>query len=356
MAFQKAVKTQRQLRMALFGPSGSGKTYTALQLATHLVAPGQRIALVDTERSSASLYAEQFDFDVCSLTRYGVDDYLGIIREAEQAGYGFLVIDSLSHAWEGPGGILERVEDIKRQKRYSDSMRAWADIKPEENRLWDGILDAKCSIIATMRSKTAYEIDKDDKGKLHVEKLGLAPIQRADKEYEFDLVGRMETDNTLVITKSRCAALSGGVYHKPNGNVSAIIKDWLGSGAPAPAPAPTPTPATQPAPADKPPSTRELWARAKAVREDLAIDGAWYKERFLPYLNTEDPRTWTAAQIEEVPSYLRAVDGLQRVITAAHLDPADVLEFLRAHFDKPPCVGEIANLTNALQTKEDANV
>lgn len=243
-AFVKARKDQRPLKMALFGPSGGGKTYTALRIA-QVFANGGRVALIDTERGSASLYSDEFDFDTAQLTKYSVDDYVRLVRDADNAGYDVIVIDSISHAWEAAGGILEVVENIKKTKNYKDGMRAWADVKPIENRLWDAILDARASVIVTMRAKTAYEISRDERGKTTVEKLGLAPIQRADKEYEFDVVGRMENAE-LVIVKTRCKALTARpVYNQPGPEFAGILKAWLANGA-EPA---TPPTVTKPAPA-----------------------------------------------------------------------------------------------------------
>ena len=228
--FQKATKSQRFFKGCLFGVSGSGKTWTSLAIMRDLVGKDGRIAVIDTERSSASLYADHAEFDVVSLTDFSVNGYINMIEAATTAGYTGLIIDGLSQAWEGTKGLLERVQEIARVKGYGNKMLAWNDVKPEENRLWDAILDAPLHTIITMRSKTKYEISKNDDGKTSVDKLGLAPIQRADKEYEFDVVGRMETDNTLVVTKSRCSGLSNKAFPRPGKNVSKILIKWLTSG------------------------------------------------------------------------------------------------------------------------------
>ena len=102
--FIQATKEQAKLRLAIFGPAGSGKTFSAMRIATGMAAglgEGQRIAVIDTERGSASKYAGIFDFDILEL----VDDksmsaYLKAIEMASDAGYQVLIIDSLSHAWQ----------------------------------------------------------------------------------------------------------------------------------------------------------------------------------------------------------------------------------------------------------------
>jgi KaiC/GvpD/RAD55 family RecA-like ATPase len=103
--FQKATKKQSHLRMAIDGSSGAGKTYTALVAATEIAKSRKgRIAVIDTERGSASLYSDIFDFDVLELTDFSPRNYVEAIHAAEGAGYPVIVIDSLSHAWEGEGG------------------------------------------------------------------------------------------------------------------------------------------------------------------------------------------------------------------------------------------------------------
>ena len=108
--FKKANKEQIKLRLALTGPSGSGKTMSSLAIASHL---GNRIALIDTEHSSANRYAELFDFDTCQLTNFHPHNYIQAIKTASSSGFDLLIIDSFSHAWQGKGGILEIVENSK---------------------------------------------------------------------------------------------------------------------------------------------------------------------------------------------------------------------------------------------------
>lgn len=232
MGFKKAVKYNSRLRLALAGPSGSGKTYTALTLATAL-AEGGAVAVIDTERGSASKYADQFSFDVQELDSFHPQNYINAIHEAEQAGYAVLVIDSLSHAWNGPGGLLEQVENITKRSKSGSSFNAWGEATPLQNRLIDTITRAKLHIICTMRTKTEYVIEPNSYGKMAPRKVGTAPVQRQDVEYEFDVYGDMDTDNTLIIHKSRCSELAGAVIAKPDGQVAEALKRWL-AGEPAP--------------------------------------------------------------------------------------------------------------------------
>lgn len=232
MAFQRATKKQAKLRLALIGPSGSGKTYTALTLAQHLV-PGGRVALIDTERGSASKYADLFEFDVQELESFHPQRYIEAIREAQAAGYDVLIIDSLSHAWMGKDGALELVDKAAKRNPSGNSFAAWRDVTPLHNQLVDAMLATRLHVIVTLRSKMEYVQEKDDKGKTVIRKVGLQPVQRDGLEYEFDVVGDLDQDNTLVVTKTRCSALHNAVVSKPGHELATTLAEWL-DGEPVP--------------------------------------------------------------------------------------------------------------------------
>ncbi len=235
--FKKATKQQARLRLALVGPSGSGKTYSALAIGKHL---GNRVAVIDTERGSASKYADIFDFDALELATFSPLTYVEAIHAAEQAGYDVLIIDSLSHAWMGKEGALEQVD--KAARRYqNNSYAGWRDVTPMHNALIDAMLQSPCHIIVTMRAKTDYVLEKDERtGKTIPRKIGLAPVQRDGMEYEFDVVADMDQDNNMIVSKSRCPAMSGTVVNKPGQQVAEALKDWLSDGVPVKNPTPPP--------------------------------------------------------------------------------------------------------------------
>lgn len=233
MAFSKATKYQSKLRMAISGPAGAGKTYTALTLATAL-ADGAPIALIDTEHRSASKYADLFDFDTTDLPTFHPQSYIDAIHEAEAAGYAVLIIDSLTHAWSGQGGLLQEKDRIAKQKYNNNTFSAWNDAGAIQTKLVEAMLGSKLHIIATVRSKMDYVVE-DVNGKKTPRKIGMAPVQRDDLPYEFDVFSTMEVDNTLIVEKTRCRALNGAVIAKPDHKVADVLKEWLSSGAPAPA-------------------------------------------------------------------------------------------------------------------------
>jgi hypothetical protein len=228
--FKKATKLQARARVALIGLSGGGKTYTALALATEL---SERVAVIDTERGSASKYSDIFNFDVLELESFGPKTYVEAIQAAEAAGYEVIVIDSLSHAWMGKDGALEQV-DKAAKRNQGNSFAAWRDVTPQHNELVDAMLRCKAHVIVTMRAKTEYLQEKDTKtGKATIRKIGLQPVQRDGLEYEFDVVGDMTQDNELIVSKTRCPKLSGAVIPKPGREFAGTLKAWLSDGAPA---------------------------------------------------------------------------------------------------------------------------
>lgn len=233
--FQRATKHAANLRLAISGPSGSGKTYTALSIAcTIAAANGSRVAFIDTEHGSAEKYADLFEFDVVNLPPpYHPDNFVKMISAAIDAGYKVLVIDSLTHAWNGPGGIMEIVDAEVAKQKTSNSYTAWAKATPIHQRLIDKIVSSSVHIIATMRSKTDYVLEKNEKtGKSVPRKVGMAPIQRDGMEYEFDVWVEMDIENRGLVQKSRCPAINGGVYEKPGADFAEQLIEWLGGAEP----------------------------------------------------------------------------------------------------------------------------
>ncbi len=221
------MKHGAKLRFAVCGPSGSGKTYTLLKLATDLGGP---VALIDTEHGSASKYADIFEFDVLELDSYDPLRLIEIIDDAAEKQYSVLCIDSLSHFWVGKDGELDKVDRAARRMQMPNSFAAWKQITPIHNALIDKIIGAPLHILVSMRSKTEWILDRDDRtGKTVPRKVGLAPVMRDGIEYEFDVCGEMDQENTLQVTKSRCPKLSGGVFPKPSRELAEVLKEWLGS-------------------------------------------------------------------------------------------------------------------------------
>jgi hypothetical protein len=226
--FQRATKAAAKLRLGLIGPAGSGKTMTALRIAAGL---GGRIAVIDTERGSASLYVGErgLDFDVVELDSYEVERFLEAIDAAAAGGYSTLIIDSLSHAWAGKGGILEFVDKAGKRSQTGGNFGAWRDATPRHNALVDAILGAPLHVICTLRSKVEYVVENVG-GRNQVRKVGLQPVQRDGLEYEFTVVGDVTQDHDLVVTKTRAAFLKDAVLREAGEDLGRQLAGWLASG------------------------------------------------------------------------------------------------------------------------------
>lgn len=197
MAFTKATKQNATIKLAITGPSGSGKTYSALLIAKGL---GGKTALLDTEYGSASLYSDIFEFDAWDEpdpSGFPPEYFIRVIKAAEAAGYQNLIIDSLSHEWTGRGGCLELVDSIGRSKCRGNSYVAWGEVTPRHNKLVEAIVGAKMNIIATMRAKTEYVLNKSENGKAIPQKVGLGSVQRDGMDYEFTTMFELDRDSHI---------------------------------------------------------------------------------------------------------------------------------------------------------------
>ena len=229
MTFKRATRSQARLRLGLIGPAGSGKTMTALRIASGL---GGKIAVVDTERGSASLYMGERDmeFDVIELDSYEVENFIEAINAAATGGYSTLIIDSLSHAWAGKGGILEFV-DKAGKRQGGGNFGAWRDATPRHNALVDAILGAPLHVICTLRSKVEYVVENIN-GRNQVRKVGMQPVQRDGLEYEFTVVGDVTQDHDLIVTKTRAAFLKDQVIREAGEDLGKQLAGWLSTGEP----------------------------------------------------------------------------------------------------------------------------
>lgn len=232
--FTKATKEKLFLRMAIDGPAGSGKTFTGLLIGQALAElAGGRLAVLDSEAGNAKKYADQFDFDHAPIgdEGYSPELYTHAIKAAVKAGHKVILLDSLSHAWAATGGALDQAD--KGSVRTGNKFTAWREVTPKHNTLVETILTSPIHVLATMRSKMEYVQEKDDRGKTAIRKIGLAPVQREGMEYEFDVIGSMDMDNVMVVTKSRCSAIHGQVIRKPGADLAGTLYGWLSSGVEA---------------------------------------------------------------------------------------------------------------------------
>jgi hypothetical protein len=227
--FRKAERRQAKLRLALDGPSGSGKTFSALLIAQGL-APGGRIAMIDSERGSGELYADLTAYDVAPLSPpYTPTRYIELIQGAEKAGYDVLIIDSLSHAWSGDGGVLDMHDKATAASRSGNSFMAWREVTPQHNALVDAIIGAGLHVIVTMRTKTAYDL-VDDNGQKKPIKVGMAPIQRDGMEYEFTCVMDLSVNSHVATATKDRTRLFDGQHFVPSAATGEALRAWLETG------------------------------------------------------------------------------------------------------------------------------
>ncbi|OCQ53606.1 hypothetical protein Ppb6_01232 [Photorhabdus australis subsp. thailandensis] len=229
MKFAKAMRKQAKLRLALTGPSGSGKTYGALTIAKGL---GGTTAVIDTEKGSASLYSDRFNFDVLELSPpFTPERFIEAIGAAHAAGYDNLIIDSITHEWSGTGGCLEMLDSLAKAKYRGNTWSAWSDITPRHNKFLDSILRSDMNIIATMRSKTETAQVDNGNGKKRVDKLGMKSEQRDGVEYEFTTVLDLNHGtHTATASKDRTGLFSNADFTVIDENTGKRLVDWLNDG------------------------------------------------------------------------------------------------------------------------------
>lgn len=223
--FKKAKRSKAKLRLAISGASGAGKTYSALLIASGIV-PMSKVAVIDTESGSADLYADLGDYSTVTINPpYSPKKYIEAIHTAENAGFELIIIDSLSHAWSGEGGLLDQQGKATESKYRGNGWAAWREITPLYNQLIETILHSPLHIIATMRSKTEY-MQIEVNGKKQIQKVGMAPIQRDGIEYEFTTVFDLSQNHTATVSKDR-TNMFDGQYFTPSAECGKALLHWL---------------------------------------------------------------------------------------------------------------------------------
>ena len=233
--FQKAVRAKSKLRMALTGVSGAGKTLGALYIAYGLTEDWSRIAVIDTEHERARMYANRVDlgtgeFLYCPLyPPYTAERYTALVKEAADVvgPDGVVIVDSFSHAWNNEGGVLD-VKDRIAAQQGKNSYTAWNEAGKVQNNLVNAILAVNCHTIVTMRSKMDYVMQENERGKAQPVKVGLAPVQRDDTEYEFDIV--LDIARTHIATASKDVTFLDKYGEVITPELGRQLKAWLDEG------------------------------------------------------------------------------------------------------------------------------
>ena len=226
--FQKATRKKAKLKLAITGSSGSGKTYGALRLASGM---STKVAYIDTENGSASLYSDRFAFDVLDIAPpYNHEKFVDAIKEAVNGGYEVVVIDSASHFWEG---ILAYKDAL--DKRGGNSYTNWNEAGNKFKGILDAVLQSPIHIICCMRSKMDYVLETNEKGKQVPRKIGLAPIMRDNIEYEFTTVFDVTMDHNTKTSKDRTGLFGDSIFQITEETGKQLLA-WLDKGEEAPKP------------------------------------------------------------------------------------------------------------------------
>ncbi len=333
--FQKAVRKRAKARIGMCGPAGSGKTMSALKLAFGITGPNGKIAVLDTENESASLYAHLGDYDVSVIKPpFTVEKYISGIKEAEKLGYDLLIIDSLSHAWAGTGGILEFV-DAKSESAKGNKFAGWREATPKHNSLVDAMLQSPLHVIATMRSKTEYILVEDEKGKKIPKKVGMAPVQREGLDYEFTLVFDVDQERHIACSSKDRTEIFDGFFGKLTEEHGISIRTWLDSGE-----------TQKQLPTDKSEQQQSTGPKfitkdqVKELEEIISNAGA-DRDKFLAYLGVKRLEEIPAERMTAAVKALEAKTKKGDATTSNVTDITSALDARRIPFEMNEEVGEV---------------
>jgi hypothetical protein len=195
MQIRKASRSKSKLRIGMSGTSGSGKTYSAILLASGIT-DLSKVVIIDTENGSADLYSHLGEYNVVTLQApFSPENYIAAIEMCESAGMELIIIDSVSHEWDGKGGCLEINEQIAQTKFRGNIWSAWSQTTPRHQKFLQKIVNSSCHVIVTTRSKTDTIQTEDKK----IKKVGLKEIQRDGFEYELTVNFNIDRENHLTI-------------------------------------------------------------------------------------------------------------------------------------------------------------
>lgn len=206
--FETVSRAKSKARIAVTGPSGAGKTLSSLYLAYGIAGSWDKIALIDTEHERGRFYANREDLQTgaflyaAMMPPYSPDKYIDHVQSAAAVvgEDGVIIVDSFSHAWDNEGGVLDIKSEIAKRQNKND-YTAWDEAGKIQNKLVNTILSVPCHIIITMRAKMAYAMEINDKGKTVPVKIGLAPVQRDNTEYEFDICLQINREHIATASK-----------------------------------------------------------------------------------------------------------------------------------------------------------
>lgn len=226
LQLRKATRQKAKIRLGLSSVSGGGKTYSSILIAKGLSTSMDKIALIDTENGSGDLYANLGDYNVITLEApYTPERYIEAIAACENAGMEVIIIDSITHEWDGKGGILEISNSMT-----GNSYTNWAKLTPRHQSFIDKILQCKAHVITTVRRKQDYEMTTNSQGKLVPQKVGLKEVTREGFEYELTVNLELDTNHNATTSKDRTGLFIDKPEFKPSEETGKLLLDWCENG------------------------------------------------------------------------------------------------------------------------------
>lgn len=217
---RKANRSEAFLKLGITGPSGSGKTYSSLLLAKGIMGSLDKVVVIDTENGSANLYSDLGDYSVLPLEApFGPHRYSGAINYVIKEGFKFIIIDSVSHEWDGKGGCLEIHQNM------GGKFQDWSKVTPMHKGFVDSILQCKAHVLCTMRRKQDYGMVEKN-GRMVVEKMGLKEIQRDGFEYDLSINFDINMEHMCTASKDRTGLFSDNVPFKITEDTGKRIRAW----------------------------------------------------------------------------------------------------------------------------------
>lgn len=225
--------------VSLAGVSGSGKTYSALLLAAGLAGKGGSVGFLDTENGRGSMYADSPGIMAALPNGYEIAEmrepftparYTEAVEAFEAHGCKVLVIDSMTHEWEGYGGCSDIAENNKLM-----GMPNWAKAKMEHKRMMNALLASSMHLIFCLRAREKTAIIKDSNGKEQFVPKGLQPVQEKNFVFEMTLSLLLEEGtHRPVITKcpEPLLTLFAGEQPLVTKEMGVKLRAWAEGGAP----------------------------------------------------------------------------------------------------------------------------
>jgi hypothetical protein len=225
MKLESANRKQAKIKMGIMGIAGGGKTMSALLIAFGITQDWNKIAVIDSENQSSHLYAHLGSYKVLNLEPpFTPERYIQAIEVCEKAGIEVIILDSISHEWEGRGGILDIHSNMA-----GNSFTNWSKLTPRHNSFVEKMLQSNCHIIATIRSKQDYVLNEKN-GKQIPEKVGLKGVTREGMDYEFTLVLEVDIKHNAIASKDRTGIFVGKPEFRVTFDTGRIISEWCNEG------------------------------------------------------------------------------------------------------------------------------